>query len=67
MITPHEAMQRLKLQDPITIEGVTYELDGPMMSPPEYWSPFAYKGDEMYYTPGEPGDEITPETEWVKA
>ena len=38
---------------------------GPMMAPPEYWSPQIITEDTVYDVEGYVGDEITPDTTWV--
>ena len=47
------------------VDGWTISWDGPMMSPPEYWSPMAERDGEQWFPEGEPGDPITEETRWL--
>lgn len=49
------------------LNGHTITMDGPQMSPPEFWSPFIITLDgEEYCCTGEPGDPITEDTQWLK-
>jgi hypothetical protein len=67
-ITPLEAVETYPDRNQEYIIGdMCLYYEGPMMSPPEYWSPFiSFEDGTLYAASGEPSDPITAHTEWVR-
>lgn len=71
-LTPIEVMKRLENDKGGSFieDGFKFLLDGPQMSPPEFWSPIAILEDdedgEAWFTSGESGDIVDQNSEWVK-
>lgn len=74
-LTPHQALQMLRVGGDTCVDGISYLLDGPMGCPSSAMFPVAYvadsniESDESYvqwYPTGEVGSEITEATTWTK-
>lgn len=70
-LTPLEALTRLRANNhqDFQHEGFTYVSDGPMGSPEETWAATAIDDeddDNMFFTSGEAGDEVTEASTWIQ-
>ena len=67
-LTPFRAMELLKSENPITVDGFRYWLDGPMMSPPEAWYPCVESTTDPrqeWFPADGLEDPITEKTTWI--
>ena len=67
-LTPLAAIELLKSEEQVTVDGFQYSLDGPMMSPPEMWYPCVVSTTDPrqeWYPTGGLEEPITEKTTWL--